>query len=68
MFARSNKELRYIAERLVGGPVAALYPGPSANTSLEEHFVSTGMVNPTPPHSCNFTDGTNLSVFFTSGK
>ena len=66
MFARSNNELRYNDERQVGVPVAAaLHPGPSANTSLEQHFVSTGMENARPPHSYNFTDGTKLSVFFT---
>jgi hypothetical protein len=38
MFARSNKELRYIAERLVGGPVAALHPGPSAKYLIRRAF------------------------------
>jgi len=33
MFARSNNELRYIAERLVGGPAAAL-PRP-----LSQHLI-----------------------------
>jgi len=28
MFVRSNNELRYNAERLVGGPAAALHPAP----------------------------------------
>jgi hypothetical protein len=33
MFARSNNELRYIADRLVGGPAAAL-PRP-----LSQHLI-----------------------------
>jgi hypothetical protein len=63
MSALNNNELRYNTVRLIGGTAAALHPGPSANTSLEQHFVSTGMANPAPPYSCNFTDGTKLQFF-----
>jgi len=34
MFARSNNELRYNAERLVGGPAVALHPAPHPAAAL----------------------------------